>query len=62
MWDTFPGIDIQIENYMDLKEKPVDIMLIASLTFSKLIKDKVNEIGIKCITLKDILYEDCDNI
>ena len=58
----FPGIDIQIENYMDLKEKPVDIMLIASLTFSKLIKDKVNEIGIKCITFKDILYEDCDNI
>lgn len=54
----FPGIDISIENYADLQRKPVDIMLIASLTFAKTIKDKVNAAGIKrCITLRDILYE-----
>lgn len=53
----FDGIDVEIENFSDLKEKPVTHMLVMSLTFGDVIKRKlVNEFGssMAVITLAEL--------
>jgi 2-polyprenyl-3-methyl-5-hydroxy-6-metoxy-1,4-benzoquinol methylase len=57
---AFDGVEVYIENFNDLKNKPVDNLFIMSLTFGTVIKSKIqnNIQGIKSITtLHEILSE-----
>jgi hypothetical protein len=57
---AFDGVEVYIENFSDLANKPVDHLFIMSLTFGSVIKNKINENiqGIKSITtLREILSE-----
>jgi len=57
---SFDGLEVYIENFKDLKDKPVDNLFIMSLTFGEAIKIKIqnNIQGIKSITtLHEILSE-----
>lgn len=59
----FPGINVPIENYNQLKCSKVDVMLVASWTFSDSIKNKCESIGIKqCVSIKDLMDEDRDTV
>lgn len=55
--EQFDGIDISIENQLDLLSNPVDILFIMSLTFGDIIYNKVSSISKikKIITLRDLL-------
>lgn len=51
----FPGIDVEIENFEELVNDPVDVMIISSFTFGNKIKEKILTNGVKC---KVILLEE----
>jgi hypothetical protein len=55
----FDGFDIPVENFEDLKIKPVDVMFILSFAFGEKIKSKIEKEEslkqVKVISLKDIL-------
>lgn len=51
----YPGIDIEIENFEDFLDNPVEIVLIASYTFGEKIKDKILKSNVKC---KVVLLEE----
>jgi 2-polyprenyl-3-methyl-5-hydroxy-6-metoxy-1,4-benzoquinol methylase len=54
----FDGVDVPIENFGDLKAKPVDCLFIMSMTFGEKIVNRISEGNIQCdriITLKQVL-------
>jgi 2-polyprenyl-3-methyl-5-hydroxy-6-metoxy-1,4-benzoquinol methylase len=54
----FDGINVKIENFSDLKEKPVSHMLVMSLTFGDIIKKKlISEFGnsMEVVTLSELV-------
>jgi 2-polyprenyl-3-methyl-5-hydroxy-6-metoxy-1,4-benzoquinol methylase len=55
----FDGFDIPVENFEDLKIKPVDVMFILSFAFGEKIRSKIEKEEslkqVKVISLKDIL-------
>lgn len=54
----FDGNQTQIENFQDLINHPVDIVILFSLTFDKIIKKKIEDKipNIKIITIRDLNY------
>ena len=44
----YPGIDIPVENFEDFMSNPTDIIIIASITFEKPIKEKIVDSGKPC--------------
>lgn len=56
--NVFDGIDVHIENFDDLKLKPVTDIIVMSLTFGEIIKNKIiNQFGktINVITLRELV-------
>ena len=54
----FDGVDVMIENFDDLKARPVDALFIMSMTFGEKIVNRISEGNIQCdriITLKQVL-------
>ena len=54
----FDGLDVMIENFDDLKARPVDALFIMSMTFGEKIVNRISEGNIQCdriITLKQVL-------
>lgn len=58
--NVFDGVDVPIENFGDLKHNPVTDLIIMSLTFGEVIRNKVSkEFGtrINIVTLEDMIGE-----
>ena len=54
---VFDGVDVRIENFDDLKKKPVTHMIVMSLTFGETIRNKIRRVfadRITVVTLADL--------
>jgi hypothetical protein len=60
----FDGVDVPIENFNDLKIKPVSDIIIMSLTFGGRIKEKINSTfgnQINVLTLNELIIRACNH-
>jgi hypothetical protein len=54
----FDGVDVPIENFNDLKARPVDTLFVMSITFGDKILNRIVEGKIQCgrvVALKEVL-------